>query len=376
VRDPRDSVHLNPRVRRSGLSPRPTGFATKRVSTCRCRTSATEIEARNPGRTEGGRSSPEAGRLRLSSCRSRREEFVFDGTDPPTDAYAAACEDACVYESIEIEPTATADDPELVPRPWIENIDGLTNLPDGVTVADAARCILPQGINGCGFESPLESMYKALQRAMDSTDANSGFIRAGAHLAVVIVTDEADCSYHAEHASIFLQDGERAFWSDPDAAFPTSAVCWNAGVACSGGPGRYEDCHAENHDEGGATTTADRALLQPVSRYTDVLEAIQDEKRAHSDASVTVLGIVGVPSGYPAGAEIVYEDTDDAVFQDTFGIGPGCETVTGSGVPPVRVHELVEHFELWGERNLYSVCDADYSSALAFVADNILRLSE
>src|SRR5690606_30319060 len=71
---------------------------------------------------------PENGRLVLSSCRSRLDQFVSaDGVD----AQDLACNDLCALEpsQLAITPTPTAVDPEPSPRPWIERAEGLTNLP-------------------------------------------------------------------------------------------------------------------------------------------------------------------------------------------------------------------------------------------------------
>src|SRR5690606_35255871 len=109
---------------------------------------------------------PEGGKLVLSSCRSRTQAFVFSGA-MPVDATQEACLDICPeeYANIEIQPTTVDTDEESKARPWIENIEGATNLPEGLSTVQAFQCLGPQGINGCGFEEHLESMYKALKRA-------------------------------------------------------------------------------------------------------------------------------------------------------------------------------------------------------------------
>lgn len=61
-------------------------------------------------------------------------------------------------------------------------------------------------------------------RAPSETEDQYGFLRSTAMLAVIIVTDETDCS--AAEDSIFLteaQGGGTVFWSDPAAVQPTSA---------------------------------------------------------------------------------------------------------------------------------------------------------
>src|SRR5690606_14410266 len=156
----------------------------------------------------------------------------------------------------------------------------------------AALCMVPQGISGCGFEQPLESMALALSRAADPSEPEYGFLRADASLLVLFVTDEVDCSVHPNYATIFDQAGSRACWSDPSASFPTSAVCWNAGVQCTGDPDDL-DCNPADFGENAQPTTPENAVLHPVSRYIDKLTAIEQQKRAidpGADVSVLVIG--------------------------------------------------------------------------------------
>jgi hypothetical protein len=332
---------------------------------------------------------PEAGKLVLSSCQGRLQDFIFQG-QTQVDA-TTACTDFCSQDTHDAfasmsgrfptKPTATDDDPEPKPRPWIESIEGKTNLPDGVGTTEALQCLGPQGINGCGFESHLESMYKALTRVNRDDEDSYGFLRDGAILSVIFVTDEADCSYNDDHQSVFLPDGDRTFWSLPDEQnTPTSAVCWNAGVQCTG-TGTYEECHAVDLDEQGnevsASAAEDAAVLRPVSRYTSLLQGIEDQKKRNNPTQeVLVSAIAGVPRGYPS-SDLVYQDAvggtpNDPNFQTNFGIGPGCTSAVAEAVPPVRLKEFAEDFLVSADdNNLFSVCDEDYTSALGAIAETI-----
>ena len=69
-----------------------------------------------------GQTGPEAGKLQMTSCLQRQNEFVFP--NPPTDATAIACTDNCAIMDMNIQPTTTEVDPEPKPRPWLENIEG------------------------------------------------------------------------------------------------------------------------------------------------------------------------------------------------------------------------------------------------------------
>jgi hypothetical protein len=311
---------------------------------------------------------PEGGALRLTSCRSRTQEFVFNGA-MMVDVTQEACLDRCLYDSIDVLPTTTDVDPQAVPRPWLQSVAGVTNVSPDVGVLDALACFLPQGINGCGFEQPLESMYKGVARTENADESSYGFIRAGGLLAVIIVTDETDCSHNADWSDIFLpteNGGNEVFWSDPDnQTSPTSAVCWNAGVACTGNASLYIECHAENKDIDGLPLPEELAdgdaVLHPLQRYPERLSAYPSY----------VAAIDGVPPGYAEGlADMAYQDSIDPQISIDFGIGPECESVGGLAVPSVRVREVVESMS-GGERNDFSICDADYDDALQTIAQRI-----
>ncbi len=334
------------------------------------------ITTTDNGNPQCNGTTPEGGKLRLSSCRSRPSEFTWKGTTPFTEKFDEACAAVCPEELSDLEtvPTATDNDPTPRPRAWIERIEGQTNLPDGVTTTQAFQCFGPQGIDGCGFEAPLESMWKSLLLMEQSNAPNFDFRRPNAVLGVVLVTDEADCSLAPDYGTIFDPKGDRTFWSDPNAPNPTSAICWNAGVACEGGPGTYTSCDPVNKDvAGNAGASDEEAVLFPVSRYIDLLQSIEDAQQVDTpDRQVVVAGIVGVPNDYRDPSDIEYKDASDPTFQRNYGIGPGCTSAAAEAVPPVRIRDFARAFEIDGEPNLFSICNDDYSDALETIAE-ILR---
>ena len=312
---------------------------------------------------------PEVGNFIASSCRSRLTDFVFNGS-VVVDVTDEACLDVCVHDSIALTPTTTADDPVAAARPWIERIDGTTNLPKDVTPAEALSCLLPMGINGCGFERPLEAMNRAVMRAVTATEVQYDFFRVDADSLIVLVSDEVDCSHDPDAEEIFLPDGTRVFWSDPDAASPTSALCWNAGVACTG-TSPYDECHGENYDLPGSPGAADAdAVLHPQSRYTDRLSELD---AINGTGRVRFAVIAGVPDDYADGGELVYADDPDPDAQIDWGVAPGCTDREQFGLPPVRMRELAEVYADPGERNLYSVCSAEYCDDFERIVDDLVQ---
>jgi hypothetical protein len=80
--------------------------------------------------------------------------------------------------------------------PWIES----TPEDPDPNLAARTACLSVQGTGGCGFEQQLASATQALAR-----DDQSNFVRDEALLAVLVVSDEEDCS---------MEDGQALFSED------------------------------------------------------------------------------------------------------------------------------------------------------------------
>ena len=231
----------------------------------------------------------------------------------------------------------------------------------GETNADppdaALACLLPQGVTGCGYEAPLEAMAQALNPDAWWNEGERPFLREGADLAIVIASDESDCSLADQNATM-----DPMWWSfDPGmgSAHASSALCWNAGITCEGpdADGVYTEC------------TPREGPLHPTSRYVDMLYWLRDGGKR-----VTMLALTGVPevTQYSATspfepiagglAELVYHDWRDAdLFADEplhalmpedlqfqYGIGPACLAAGDDGtrlaraLPSPRLFEVCE----------------------------------
>ncbi|HET6582838.1 MAG TPA: vWA domain-containing protein [Nannocystaceae bacterium] len=324
------------------------------------------------------------GVLRVASCRERLDEFLYSDHSDPTnpidiDEQYDGCLSSCGYDVVTTVPTTTPADSLAVPRPWIEKEGERTNLADGLDIGEALGCAGPQGLHGSGFEAPLEAMRSVFA---DISGGATGFLRDEALLAVVFVTDETDCSMPYEHQSM-VTDAEigGALWSDPnDPLGPTSAVCWNAGTQCEGGPGIYDDCRAVDKDFDGELTAPEDAVLFPVSEYVEVLRDVAQGKAARGGTGQVLVAVIGgVPLDYPQTGAMLFQDSDDPAFNLEYGIGPGCGRGTEllyapPGIPPVRLREFAEQFSTEG-RNLYSICSPDYTPALEQMVDALETLS-
>lgn len=209
----------------------------------------------------------------------------------------------------------------------------------GGDLAATFSCIAQLGIAGCGFEQPLEAMRKALD---GSNGINAGFLRAEAFLAVVIITDEDDCS--AADGGLYNTDpGLDA--ADSALGFLSSFRCFEFGVQCSPDsprtPGAKSDC----------VPRADSQFMDDVTEYADFLKGLKD-----NPSNIIVAGIIGNPAPVS-----VFEDEGEPRLQAS------CSSGAGEAAPAVRLQAFLDQFPQ--RSTATTICDEDLSDALTVVAD-------
>lgn len=213
--------------------------------------------------------------------------------------------------------------------PWLSHS---TDHPDDGTDADNRpiwedyACIGTLGTSGCGFEQPLESMYRALVEQTRPGGANEGFLRDDAVLVVIHLFDEDDCS--TDDQSMF----------DPD-----DDTLGTLNVRCAMHPER----------------------LLPVSRYRDALVELRGDRL-----------IFAVIAGVPVDGRWEVGDPLEAL-RDLVGMDPenpnelikSCDTAMGVAFAPVRLVELAYAF---GEDGFVaSCCRQDWTPALEAIAARV-----
>lgn len=312
-----------------------------------------------------------------TACIDRLQDFTsLTGAAEPE-----ACLDVC--------PVSVAPDGD-----FISVVGGEDNVPGG-TVLEALQCLLPQGINGCGYESSLENMLQALNPAAPWNGGADPFLREGADLAIVLLTDEMDCSIL--DYSVMQDEAYMNVSPNTGMPSPSSAICWNAGVTCDGpdAMGLYTNC-----------TPSNNGLLQPTDRYIGYL---LDELANNQGKEVMMLTVVGIPQVVQHSVRPPYEPTlggiDDLIYIDwidlpypsghilpddwamgvtgaekqwQLGIGPGCfgeDMATGlfQAQPPRRIQEVCESLDGQGSVHccMESVCDDDLASTMTCLAGMI-----
>ena len=209
------------------------------------------------------------------------------------------------------------------------------NYPGG-DLAATLSCIAQVGTKGCGFESPLE----AIKRALDGRHPeNAGFLRPGAFLAVVVLTDEDDCS--ARDPALFTLPADQAGPGDFRCQ-PLYAYTCDQPIA-KDAPGDYTNC----------AVRTDSYLRDP-AEYFQFLSTVKDPSR------LVVALIGGDPKTSLSTGPITQPFAQDLALE------PSCSATIGGhfaiGRPALRLGDFVDRF---GDHGLFrTVCQADYSQAL------------
>lgn len=239
--------------------------------------------------------------------------------------------------------------PGLATAPFLENLrDPITRVrtPNYTgMLEDAFAQTANVGDSGCNFESHLTSM----QRALRPGSPNGDFVRPNAHLAVIFIADEDDCSLREDGAGFFSQTflGQH---HTSYSCFRTSTVC--DGITNPNTPGMRTRCRP-----------APASLFHPdVSAMVKFLEDL----KGGDQEKLIVAGIVGSA----AKVEVSLENGRFSIVRAcSYGANP--EQVA---LPAVRLESFVRSFR---NHAVETICAEDLSGALRqvseVVADSIGR---
>lgn len=160
---------------------------------------------------------------------------------------------------------------------------------------------------GCEIEQPLEAMRRALDPA-----TNPGFLRDGALLHVVFLTNEDDCS---------MKTGALLEPLDVTLGPLTSFRCTREGVICDpddpARPGRHDNCRPRE----------DSRFVAPVGQYAEFLANLKPDRR-----DVTVSAVAG------SRTDFIVRDFGQPV------LNPSCSGPGGLAYPAVRIGAIVDQF--------------------------------
>lgn len=208
---------------------------------------------------------------------------------------------------------------------------------------DVFSCLADLGARGCGFEHPLQSIRVAL--AEKYTPENSGFLRGGALLVIVMLTDEDDCS-GTPNSDLFV---DTSFEGQSG-----SLRCNIAGHLCNGAPppGMPFTTALAN------CTAAPSGRLIPVKEFTQFLFDL----KPGAPERIIVSAITGLPKpGQPA-SYAFSTSTRDGGGVALLEVEPICSAGTaGAAAPSLRTTEFVKAFGANG--TLESICEDDFKPA-------------
>jgi hypothetical protein len=230
----------------------------------------------------------------------------------------------------------------------IELADGTRDRNYTESLSETFACIAKLGIQGCGFEQPLEAMRRALN---GSNPQNLPFLREDARLAVIFVSDEDDCS--TREARMFSDnDGDLA-----ELGPRTSYRCFEFGIQCESGVGIREPGVREN-----CVPLEGSDFMYDIEEYVGFLNSLKDRP----DQEILVAGIIAdlTPVETVLEEDSRYEDLVPAVRRSC-DLGPSDEH---GADPPIRLASFIKSFTL---NRIERVCDDDLSPALEAIAQLI-----
>jgi hypothetical protein len=253
-------------------------------------------------------------------------------------------------------------------KPYIENSAQLNRSDDDV--AKQFRCIASVGVNGCFIEQPLEAARVALTRH------GQEFLRPAAHLVVVFMTDEIDCSL-ADYSLLDPSRSDLDINNDNDIGFR----CYKAARTCTG-QGQVVTQGTNGQDVYTTFTSCqDGPELFSVDEYRNYFAsaALKDPSLG---GRVILAGITGdpdythtppAPDGPgPLGADVVFAygalPLGGGVIENV--AAPSCGQGVDVAFPNPRVQALLGQFSdpQGGAPAFASICADDFSPALAALA--------
>ncbi|HNN97567.1 MAG TPA: hypothetical protein PKI03_35105, partial [Pseudomonadota bacterium] len=164
---------------------------------------------------------------------------------------------------------------------FISKIEGKTNVPTDMVLDTATgkmvdqgpitafQCMALVGDGGCGMEAQLEGAKRALDGHRPD---NNGFLRPGAALAVIFITDEEDCSVQMARRNETGPATKDCSTPDQNAGWE----CFNTDYRCVA---RSMQCDQPMNAQGEHTNCKERPdnFLEPVSKYYKFFSSITDK---------------------------------------------------------------------------------------------------
>jgi hypothetical protein len=225
-------------------------------------------------------------------------------------------------------------------------------------IADVFSCVALLGDQGCGFEHQFESVLRALgaDGAAGPTQ-NAMFLRPDAYLAIVLITNEDDCSAPPDSP---LFDSTSSMVSDPLGPLQ-SYRCNEFGHVCGNPAMKPPRTPAGEVDLGTCTSAEDGQLL----RVSQVVTAMKNLKADQS--KVLVAAIAGPPTPYKVNLAPAQVKTDPNMWPY---VEHSCQAADGTYADPaVRIKQWIDAF---GNNGVFEdMCAPSFAPALQRIGEEI-----
>jgi hypothetical protein len=219
---------------------------------------------------------------------------------------------------------------------------------------DVFSCIALLGQDGCGFEQPFASVRRALDPALAPAE-NAGFLRADAYLAVVLLSNEDDCSVPADSQLFNPKSNSLAGEYGPLTSFRCNYFGHH--VDGKGQPPSMTEAKLYQKAE-----SAENGPLDSVADFVAFLKSLKGDP-----ARVLVATIAGPPSPYVV--DLV--PAPIAGGEQWPEIAHSCTQPDGTFADPgVRLWGALQSF---GKRGVFeSICNNSSTPALQRIAETLV----
>lgn len=256
---------------------------------------------------------------------------------------------------------------------------------------DAVGCITYLGDQGCGFESQFKSIYYALAKgalspAEDSD--NGGFLRANAKLAIILLTNEDDCSVGDN--SLLIDPSVNSV-NDPSGLGALSSYrCNEFGHLCDGAPPPHGNLPA------GGVTLNNCVSAENMGKTDSVIDPLGHPDPTMGHLWPTVAGFTDYVRMFKPNPNDIYVaaiagPTTGPMGESLYHVSPQVNSSGGNELVPVIDHSCVQmngdttgpevadpavRIKQWvdtfGPNGVfYPICGANLSAAMSGIARGI-----
>ncbi|HVY38786.1 MAG TPA: hypothetical protein VHM31_12660 [Polyangia bacterium] len=259
------------------------------------------------------------------------------------------------------------------------------------SISDVFQCIALLGAGGCGFENQLASIDRALgaDGQGPAPTQNAGFLRDDAILAIVLLTNEDDCSAPS-NTRIYSDNGSTESLANPLGPVTGGFRCNRYGHLCTdpktgatgvmppltppgdatGSPAILDLTHCESND-------TDSGMLTPVSKFITDIRSLKPDP----DNQILVAAIMAPPTPYAV--TWAPSPKSSGVSEQWPQVMHSCGAVAGDDVNPqatdlvsdgsfgdpgVRISQFLNGFN---DSVSASICAPSYANSLTAIANRI-----